>query len=460
MLVDDQPAFFYAYLGAMKVGAVPVALNLRSAPADLLYAIKHSGSRMLILSAEFLPTYQAIAADVKAPFQVILADGSESGFPRLSDVMAGHPRTLKSEEMKPNEMALWIYTSGTTGPPKGAVHLITSMDAADPFLKGVLGVGPGDRLYCSSKLFFAYSLGHALLGSMRVGATTILFKGWPSTDAVVDVVERHKPTVMLSVPTLYASLLRDRKTSAAAFRDVRLYVSAGEKLSNIVFERWREATGRPIIDGIGATEAVMIFMANRPDVQRPGSCGYPFPETEMQLRDENDQPVTEPGQLGIGWVRTTSLAREYWNNEEKTKASFQGGWYRTGDVFIRDENGWFYHQGRCDDMLKVSGQWVSPTEIEEVVRRNPNVRDVAVISAPTSDGLDRLTMYLVSPVPPAERPALEKSLIDALRAELSIYKCPRRIKFLEDDLPRTATGKLQRFKLREMAIADGVLKAS
>jgi benzoate-CoA ligase len=364
--------------------------------------------------------------------------------------MDGRPDSLEPAALAPEDMALWMYTSGTTGRPKGVVHRQRALPGAPRFLGGVLGVGAGDRLFATSKLFFAFSLGHCLLASLQLGAATVLLEGWPSAEAVADVVARHRPTVLFSVPTLYRNLLRDGQAAREPFREVRHYVAAGERLPESVFADWRAATGRPILEGVGATETLMMFLANRPDRCRPGASGLPAPGTEVRLVDDAGQTIADADQAGVAWVRSDGVAAGYWNQPEAMAAAFRDGWYRTGDMFTRDADGWLHHQGRGDDMLKISGQWVSPAEIEERVLRNPQVAEAAVVGVADRDGLTRLALCLVPADSATDRCALEAEITATLTAGLSVYKCPRRFLYV-DELPRTATGKVQRFVLREMA---------
>ncbi len=448
MLLGDRPVFFGVYLGVLKAGAVAVALDLRISAADLLFAVNDSACRVLILDWEFVSLYERVVADVAAPPAVVVAGGRAVGYRTLDEVTEGCATTFEPNAMAPGDMAFWMYTSGTTGKPKAVIHRQSAVRAADRFLGRVLGVGPGDRLYCTSKLFFAYSLGHCFFGALRLGAAAILMDDWPTPGSVARVVERHRPTVVLSVPIFYRNLLDDGAAGGPAFDAVRHYVSAGEKLPAPLFERWRAVTGVPIVEGIGATETCFLFVANRGDEQRPGSCGRALPETEVRLLDDTGAPVDAPGMPGILWVRADCLADGYWRQDEKTGAAFKDGWYCTGDVFTRDAEGWYYHQGRTDDMLKISGQWVSPSEIEAQVLADPRITDAAVVGSPDRDGLVRLALFVVAPG--ADPGSLEGEIQEALLANLSVYKCPRRIYFIEE-LPRTASGKVQRFMLRDMA---------
>jgi benzoate-CoA ligase len=450
LLVDDSPEFFFAYLGAMKIGAVPVALNLRSSAAELGFMIEDSGCKVIVVGPEFAPLLDQAASERTAMPMVVSSEDRSDGRPTLAALMKDQPAELDSVLRDPQDMALWMYTSGTTGTPKAAVHLLRSLPAADRYLGAVYGVQPGDRLFCTSKLFFAFSLGHILLAGLRLGATAVLNGGWPSAQAVAAVIERHRPDVVFSVPTLYRGLLEDELAGSEAFRSVRHYISAGERLPESLFHQWLAATGHPILEGIGATEALMMFLGNRPDDYSPGATGTPLPGIDVRLAGEAGDAITDTGTPGVLWVRSDCRAAGYWNQEERTAAAFQGGWYRTGDVFVRDQDGRFHHQGRADDMLKISGQWVGPAEIEEVVLKNPKVSAAAVVGVEDAGGFTRLALCLVPADPALDREGLERELSEALTAGLSVYKCPRRFVYLED-FPQTATGKTQRFKLRAIA---------
>lgn len=447
MMVSDRPQFFVAFLGTMKAGAVAVALNLRLSAEDLKFTLVDSDCRLFVVDPQFLETYGQISTSLTRPPTVLVTEPAD-GYSCFDDVMKGRATIFQAVSMASDDMAFWMYTSGTTGHPKAAIHRHGSVLAGDRFLARVLGVGPDDRLFATSKLFFAFSLGHCLLGALRLGATTVLLDTWPTPAAAAEIVDRHRPTIMLSVPTMFRNMLDDGVAEGEGFRQVRYYVSAGEKLPPALATRWQAVTGAPIIEGIGATETCFLFLANRADEQRPDSCGRPLPETEVALRDEAGAPVDAPGIPGIGWVRTDCLATGYWQRDDQTAELFQDGWYCTGDVFTRDDDGWYYHQGRGDDMLKVSGQWVSPGEIEDIVLAVDAVADAAVVSAPDRDGLVRLALFVVAPG--ADEGMLGQRIRDALLARLAVYKCPRRLYFV-DDMPRTSTGKIQRFMLRQMA---------
>lgn len=450
LMIKDSPNFLYVHLGTMKIGAVAIALNLRLSGGDLKYTIEDSEASILVIDEMFLPVYEEIASSLSHPVKVIVADKKMSGYDHLADLIEGASDELEAAATSPDDPAFWCYSSGTTGTPKGVVHHHRMILGVNHLFGEMFGIGPGDRVYGSSKLFFAYSLGHVYLASLTRGASVILFPDWPDADAVAEVVEKYRPTVLLSVPTFYRNLMRGGVASNEAFKQVRYYISAGEKLPTALFDLWLEATGQPIYEGIGATETINLFLANGPGSVKAGTCGKITPGTEVKLVGENGEIVAEPNSSGVLWTRMVSIAGSYWKLPEKSSEVFQDGWYCTNDSFMFDEEGWYEYQGRADDMLKISGQWVSPTEIEDHVLRHEKVSEAAVVGVANEDGLVRLVMFMVSPEPEENRQDLEKEVQDSLVAALSIYKCPRRIIFVEA-MPTTATGKLQRHALRELA---------
>lgn len=452
LMLKDSPEFVAGFLAAMKVGGVAVTVNSRSAAKDVHFIIEDSDCRVMLIDRDFVETLEgAVAQGAPRPPVVVVCGAGEPASPAigLDAFLRNQPDRLDSAKMSPDDMAFWLYTSGTTGMPKAAVHCHHDVLPGDLYLGKILGVKTGDKLFSSSKLFFSFALTHCLLGGLRCGATVILDDRWPDSNAVAETVNRYRPDVMFCVPTIYRNLLRDKHAEAEAFRAVRCYVSAGERLPAGLFERWQHATGKPILDGIGATETLFLFIANTPTSYRAGATGRPQPGIEVRLVDDNGHAVTEPGQFGILWIKMPSLCNGYWRQPEKTAASFDHGWYRTGDIFCFDSDGWWYHQGRGDDLLKISGQWVSPTEIEDCALATPDVADVAVIGVPNSDGLVRLSMFVV-PAANSDDKELASRIQDRIKSQLSIYKCPRSIRFISA-IPRTATGKIQRFRLRELA---------
>ena len=450
LLIDDRPEMFYAYLGAMKIGAVPVALNLRVSVKELSFIISDSACKIVVAEAEYLGLCLSACASVSDGPVVVETAASTSNVGCLDTLAAAEPDQLASVLLGPDDMALWMYTSGTTGTSKGAVHLQKSMDSVARYLGPVYGVGPGDRVFCSSKLFFAFSLGHSFLGTLRLGATAVLHTGWPSPEAIAQTVEQFSPDLIFSVPTMYRGLLAEGLAQADGFKSVRHFLSAGEHLPERVFDEWQAVTGHPILSGIGATETLIMFIANRPTDAYRGVTGTPLPGTRVRLVSHDGKDINEPGLPGVVWVRSDSLADGYWNQKDMTDAVFRDGWYCTGDVFICDADGHYFYQGRDDDMLKISGQWVSPAEIDEYVLLNPKVLEAATVGIKNEQGLVRLALCLVPERPDVDRDELQAEITESLTVNLSIYKCPRRFVYL-DEMPKTATGKIQRFKLRQYA---------
>lgn len=446
MMLNDGPELVCAYLGAMRVGAVAIAFNTRSSPADLEFAIEDSRARVLLIDAEYLECYRSIAARLGNRPAVAVAGGPHSGFANIGELIAAASEELAVEPMSPDDMAFWIYTSGTTGTPKAAVHAHRDVLSAGPYLAQCLGVRAGERLFSTSRLFFAYALGNCLFGSLRLGATTVLDAGWPDVESVARVVETARPDVVFSVPTLYRNLLGSGRAREPGFAAVRAYASAGERLPAALAENWHRTTGVRILEGMGTSETIYMVFSNSAAAYRPGSSGRVAPGAEVKLVDEHDRPVGEPGKIGRLWIRMASASERYWNQPEITQCAFVGSWFRTGDLYSFDADGFWYHHGRADEMLKISGQWVSPAEIEECAAMVPEIAEAAAVGIPNRDGLVRLALAVVVRSSDADRERLAAELRATLTRNLSIYKCPRDIRFV-DRLPRTATGKLQRFRL-------------
>ena len=454
LMMRDTPAFFFVYLGLMKIGAVPIAINLRLSANDIAYTMNDSEAKAIAIDGVFLSDYLGVASHIDLTPLIINTDVEYVPGYYLPKMMERASSELDAVALKYDDPALWMYSSGTTGKPKGVVHSQKTTLATDYLMGEVLDVGPGDRIYGTSKLFFAFSLAHCLLAPIKLGATVILYSEWPDAEAVTRIVQRYKPTILLSVPTFYRNMLRGGISGLADFKNVRHYITAGEKLPRSLFDQWMDATGRSMLEGIGATETCFLFLANRPDQIRPGTCGVPTPGTEVKVTDKDGHLVTEPDTPGVLWVHMECVAIGYWNMEQRTSKVFKDGWYCTNDMFTFDSEGYYEYQGRADDMLKISGQWVSPAEIEEQVLKHKDVYEAAVVGVPNEDGLIRLALFIVATKLADSTNKLEKEITEMLIQNLSIYKCPRRIHFL-DEMPLTATGKLQRFVLRKMAEAGG-----
>ena len=431
ILLPDGVDWAAAFLGVIRIGAVAVPLNTRLAPERWAAMLADSRARVVVADDA---TVAALAPYLPA-------------LPRLrpitTDAAQTAPDALAAEPVSDDDMAFWLYTSGTTGPPRAAVHLHRDLLAGRGYGEGVLGVGRDDRLFSTSKLFFAYALGNALLIPLALGARTFLHPAWAEPAAVAEVIAAFAPTLLFSVPTFYARLAR-ADLPADAFSSLRLAVSAGERLPGEVSSAWRERFGVEILDGLGATETIFMVLSNRPGRVRPGSAGTPVPGTEARLLDAAGREVAD-GVEGVLHVRTPSLSPSYWRRPAESRRAFVGDWFRTGDVCVRDADGAFHHLGREDDLFKVAGLWVSPADVENALLGHPAVADVGVVGLPAPDGLVKPVAFVV---PRGDGAALPDALRELASRKLSPHQRPSEIR-LVDQLPRTATGKLQRFLLRE-----------
>ena len=454
LLLLDSPEFAYAFFGSIKAGAVPVPVNTLLKPYDYEYLLKDSRARALIISEPLLPQVQAIPRDRLPHLRHVAVVGQASdGMHALSELMAQASPCLQPEPAGPDAPAFWLYSSGSTGNPKGCVHLQHDMVVcAELYAKKVLGISRSDRCFSVAKLFFAYGLGNALYFPFSVGATTILHPGPPVARDVYRIIEQHRPTLFFSVPSNYAALLNCRAEEGREFdlSSIRHAVSAGEALPATMYEKFRRRFRVEILDAIGSTEALHMFIANRSGEVRAGSSGRILDGCEAKLIDENGSPVPI-GQIGNLLVKSDATCACYWNQHEKTKATIEGHWLRTGDKYYQDADGYFWYAGRSDDMLKVSGVWVSPLEIENTLSEHPAVQEAAVVGRADQDELLKPAAYVV--LRPDSTPAAELAheLQEFVTVRLAVFKRPRWIEFVPQ-LPRTATGKLQRYKLREKAL--------
>jgi len=433
ILLPDGLAWAGAFLGALRLGAVAVPLNTRLSAEHWAAMLDDSRARVLVTDDT-----QATAL---APFLARLP-WLRVMLPAATDDAAD---TLPPESVSDEDMAFWLYTSGTTGPPKAAVHLHRDCLAGGGYADGVLGVSSEDRIFSTSALFFAYALGNALLIPLARGARSRLAPASADPAQVAHVLGTFAPTLFFSVPTFYGQLLR-AELPPDCFRSVRLAVSAGERLPAEMAVAWRERFGVEILDGMGATETIFMVLSNRPGLSRPGSTGTPVPGTDVRLLDAEGNEVPA-GTEGVMHVRTPSASPFYWRRGAESRRAFVGEWFRTGDVYVRDGDGFFHHRGREDDLFKVAGMWVSPADVEGVLLGHPAVADVGVVGAPAG-GLVKPFAFVVPHT--GAGGALAAELRALAERKLAPHQRPREI-ILVDELPRTATGKLQRFVLRLMA---------
>ena len=440
LFLPDGLAWAAAFFGALRAGAVAVPLNTRLGEAELAAVLADSGAAALVADAALAaPAREAAAraelATVLDPEALLAPPGT-----RLAPAPVG-----------PDAMAAWLYTSGTTGSPKAAVHLHRNLLACRHYGGEVLGVGVDDRVFVTSKLFFPYALGNGLLVPLFARGESYLHPDWPDAATVGAVVRDYRPTLFFSVPTVYARLLA-ADLPADTFASVRACVSAGERLPAEVYRAWRARFGVEILDGIGATETIFMVLSSRPGESRAGSTGMPVPGTEARLLDADGATVAR-GAQGVLWVRTPSLARGYWQRPEATGRAFDGEWFRTGDVYYVDADGHWVHCGRQDDLFKVAGQWVVPADVEAVALRHPAVLDAGLVGAAGVSGLVKPYLFVVPREARADASGLAAELRDRLARETPAHARPREI-IVVPELPRTATGKLQRYRLRDLVGAS------
>lgn len=449
LILQDGPAFAYSFFGAIKAGIVPVPLNTLWRARDYTHALRDSGARVLVISEALLREFAAIdRALIPRLEHVIVVGQPHASALDFEALLAESSPSLDPEPTHRDAMAFWLYSSGSTGGPKGCVHLQHDMFVcAESYAKGVLGMSESDRCFSAAKLFFAYGLGNALYMPFAVGATTILLPDAPTAPRVYDIIERHKPTLFFSVPTNFGMLLAHQ--GLFNLSSIRYAVSAGEALPESLFRRFHQRFGVEILDAIGSTECLHMFIANRPGHVRPGSSGQVVPNYEARIVDDDGRPVPV-GEMGNLMIKGDSTCAFYWNQHEKTKQTIHGEWIRTGDKYYCDPDGYYWYGGRTDDMMKAGGIWVSPVEIENVLIDHEAVLECAVIGRNDVDGLSKPFAYVVLRAEVTGSAELAASLQAFVRERLADYKRPRGVAFVSE-LPKTATGKLQRFKLRAEA---------
>jgi 4-hydroxybenzoate-CoA ligase len=448
MIMLDTVDFPIVFLGAIRAGVVPVPLNTLLIADHYAYVLADCRARVLFISEGLLPVVNDIVGRMPDLDHVIVAGQHAHGYKNLSDEIARESDSFATVATHADEPAFWLYSSGSTGMPKGVRHLHSSLAAtAETYARQVLGIREDDVGLSAAKLFFAYGLGNALTFPMSVGASTVLNSGRPTPATMFALMNRYNPSIFFGVPTLFSAMLHDETTRGErAGTNLRICTSAGEALPETVGNNWRQRFGVDILDGVGSTELLHIFLSNAPGDIKYGTSGRPVPGYKVRLVNEAGDDVAD-GEVGELLVDAPSAGEGYWNQRSKSRRTFEGHWTRTGDKYIRDADGRYTFCGRSDDMFKVSGIWVSPFEVESALITHPAVLEAAVVPEADPEGLLKPKAFVVLKAD-AKTDGLHDALKEHVKQKIGPWKYPRWIDVV-DSLPKTATGKIQRFKLRD-----------
>jgi 4-hydroxybenzoate-CoA ligase len=448
MIMLDTVDFPVVFLGAIRAGIVPVPLNTLLTTEQYAYVLADCRARVLFVSEALFPAVKDIVGRMPDLDCVIVAGRNAHGHKLLSEELARESDSFATVATHADEPAFWLYSSGSTGMPKGVRHLHASLAAtADTYARQVLGIREDDVCLSAAKLFFAYGLGNAMTFPMSVGASTILNAERPTPAVMFALLSKYHPTIFYGVPTLFAAMLNDEtlRQERCGTR-LRICTSAGEALPESVGKSWKARFGVDILDGVGSTELLHIFLSNAPGDIKYGSSGRPVPGYQVRLVNESGEDVAD-GEVGEMVVHAPSAGEGYWNQRNKSRSTFEGYWTRTGDKYIREPDGRYIFCGRSDDMFKVSGIWVSPFEVESALITHPSVLEAAVVPEADPEGLLKPKAFVVLR-PEAKTNGLDEALKDHVKQKIGVWKYPRWIEVVQS-LPKTATGKIQRFKLRE-----------
>jgi acetyl-CoA synthetase len=455
MFLDDTPAYPAAFFGAVRAGFVPLLINTLTPPDLLQFYLSDSGATVAVADAEFGQRFDAIACKGTSLNTLIVVNGAAPAQAVPTTLLAAQwladfPQHLPQTATHRNEMAFWMYSSGSTGRPKGVVHLQHDMAYSDcAFAKTVLKLQPEDICFSVPKIFFAYGFGNSITFPFSAGATSLLLPGQPKPQAIFDAIERYRPSLFFGLPTLYTALTKAESAEGRDYSSLRMALSAAEVLSAEVSNGWKRLTWLEIVEGLGSTEALHIYLSNRADQKKPGAAGLRVPGYEIALLDRDGRDVAD-NEEGILWVRGDSNTPLYWNRPDKSAETIRkAGWIYTGDRFTRDPDGFYFFRGRADDLVKISGQWVYPLEVELCLAEHPDVRECAVFAAELSDRRMTLKAVVVMNGRTFDEETATRMLQDFVKEKLLPYKYPREIKFI-DELPKTGTGKIDRQAVMRM----------
>ncbi|WFU25403.1 benzoate-CoA ligase family protein [Bradyrhizobium sp. CB1717] len=455
LFLDDTPAYPAAFFGAVRAGFVPLLINTLTPPDLLQFYLADSGAAVAVADAEFCGRFNAEACQETKLNTLIVVNGEvgEHAAPAAvaaASWLAQFPTELAEAATDRNEMALWMYSSGSTGRPKGIVHLQHDMAYSEvAFARNVLKLTSDDICFSVPKIFFAYGFGNSITFPFSAGAATLLLPGQPKPAAIFAAIEQYRPTVFFGLPTLYTSLTKAEGAEKTNFSSLRMALSAAEVLSAEVFNGWKTLTGLEIVEGLGSTEVLHIYLSNRPEQKKLGAAGLRVPGYEVALRDKDGRDVGD-NEEGILWVRGDSNTPLYWNRPDKSAETIrEGGWIYTGDRFVRDADGFHFFRGRADDLIKISGQWVYPLEVELCLADHPDIRECAVFAAELPDRRMTLKAVVVMNNRAADQVEATRKLQDYVKGKLLPYKYPREVIFI-DELPKTGTGKIDRQALLRM----------